>query len=56
MDDQVKKDQIITELSLLLSNVALPRKGHLDTAAHDRAHVGQRCDSRLVHYLYHTQK
>ena len=39
----------ITEVSLLSSHVALPR-GHLDTAVPVMAHVGQRYNSRLLHY------
>ena len=40
---------IITKVSLLLSHVALPREGHLETAIHIMAHVGQRYNSRLVY-------
>ena len=39
---------IITKGSLLSSHVALPREGHLDVAVHVMAHVGKRCNSRLV--------
>ena len=40
---------IITNMSLMSSHVALPREGHLDAAVHAMAHVGQRYDSRLVY-------
>ena len=40
---------IIMEVSLLSSHVALPREGHLETAVHVMAHVGQRYNSRLVY-------
>ena len=40
---------IITEISLLLSHVALPREGHVDAAIHVMAHVGQRYNSRLMY-------
>ena len=40
---------IINEVSLLLSHVALPREGHLEAAVHVMAHVGQRYNSRLVY-------
>ena len=33
---------IITKVSLLSSQVALPREGHLEAAVHVMAHVGQR--------------
>ena len=36
---------IITEVSLLLSHVALPREGHLEAAVHVMTHVGQRYNS-----------
>ena len=38
---------IVTKVSLLPSHVALP-EGHLDAAVHFIAHVGQRCNSRLM--------
>ena len=40
---------IITEISLLSSHVALPREGHLEAAIHVMTHVGQRYNSRLVY-------
>ena len=40
---------IITEVSLLSSHVALPREGHIDAAVHAMAHVGQKYNSRLVY-------
>ena len=40
---------IITEVSLLLSHVALPREGDLNAAVHVMTHVGQRYNSRLVY-------
>ena len=40
---------IITNMPLLSSLVVLPRGGHLETAMHAMAHVGQRYNSRLVH-------
>ena len=46
---------IITEALLLLSHVALPRKGHLDAAIHVMAHVGQRYNSRLVYDLLYPE-
>ena len=33
---------IITEVLLLSSHVALPREGHLEAAVHVMAHVGQK--------------
>ena len=39
----------IIKVSLLLSHLALPRKGHLDAAAHVMAYVGQRHNSRLLY-------
>ena len=39
---------IIMEVSLLLSHIALPREGHLEGAVHVMAHVGQTYNSRLV--------
>ena len=40
---------IITEVSLLSSHVALTREGHLEAAVHIIVHVGQRYNSRLVY-------
>ena len=40
---------MITNALLLSSHVALPREGHLDSAVHVMAHVGQRYNSRLVY-------
>ena len=40
---------IITKVSLLSSHVALPREGHMETAVHIMAHVGQRHNSRLMY-------
>ena len=45
-DDRIN---IITEVLLLSSHVALPREGHLDAAVHVMAHVGQRYNFRLVY-------
>ena len=47
----IKLERIIitTKVLLLSSNVALPREGHLEAAVHVIAHVGQRCNSRLVY-------
>ena len=39
----------IYKVSLLSSYIALPREGHLDTAVHVMAHVGQRYNPRLVY-------
>ena len=46
---KLRSIDIITELSLLLSHVALPKDGHLEAAIHVIAHVGQRHNSRLVY-------
>ena len=40
---------IIMEVSLYSSHVALPREGHLGAAMHVMAHVGQRYNFRLVY-------
>ena len=40
---------IITELSLLLPHITLPREGHLEAALHVKAHICQRYNSRLVY-------
>ena len=40
---------IITKVLLLLSHAALPRKEHLEAAAHVMVHIGQRYSSRLVY-------
>ena len=45
----LERIDILTEVSLLSSHVALPREGHLDVAVHTMAHVGQRYNSRLVY-------
>ena len=41
---------IITEVSLLSSHVALSRGGHLDAVVHVMANIGQRYSSRLVYH------
>ena len=46
---------IITQVSLLSSHVALPGEGHLEAAVHDMAHVGQRYNSRLVYDLSYPE-
>ena len=40
---------IIIEVLILSSHVALPREEHLDTAVHVMAHVSQRYNSRFVY-------
>ena len=40
---------IMTEVSLLSSHVALPTKRHLDAAVHIISHVGQRYNSSLMY-------
>ena len=46
---ELERIDIITEVSLLSSHVALPKEGHLEATVHFMAHVGQRYDSRLVY-------
>ena len=41
----------ITETSLLLSPLALPREGHLETASHVMVYLRQKYNSRLLHHL-----
>ena len=48
MDDQARRIDVITKVSLLSSYVALPREGHLNAAIHIIVHIGQRYNSRLV--------
>ena len=38
---KLRRIDIITEVLLLSSHVALPKEGHLDAAVHVMAHVGQ---------------
>ena len=45
----LRRIDIITKVSLLSSNVALPWERQLDVAVHVMAHVGQRYNSRLVY-------
>ena len=40
---------IIIQVPLLSSHVALPREGYLDAAVHDMAHVGEQYNSRLMY-------
>ena len=40
---------IITELSLLSSHIALPTEGHLEAAVHVMAHFGQKNNFKLVY-------
>ena len=40
---------IMTKVSLLSSQVVLPKEGHLDATVHVMAHVSQRYNSRLVY-------
>ena len=49
MEDQVREDQHKNQGVILSSNVLLPREGHLDSAVHVMAHVGQRYNFRLVY-------
>ena len=44
---ELERIDIITEVSLLMSHLTLPREGHLEAAIHVMAHVGQRYNSRL---------
>ena len=37
---------IITEVSLLSTHIALPREGHLEAVVHVMAHVGQKYNSQ----------
>ena len=46
---ELRRIDIITEVLLLSSHVALPREGHLEAAVHVMAHVGQKYNSRLVY-------
>ena len=48
MDVELGRMDIIMEVLLLSSHVALPREGHLEAAVHIMAHVGQKYNSRLV--------
>ena len=43
-------EDLITEVSLLSSHVAIPREGHMEAAVHVMAHVSQRYDSRLMYH------
>ena len=46
---ELRRINIITQVSLLSSHVVLHREGHLDSAVHVMAYVGQRYNSRLVY-------
>ena len=46
---------IITNVSLFSSHVALHREGHLNAAVHAMAHVGQRYNSRLMYHLFYLE-
>ena len=46
---KLRRIDIITQVSLLSSYVALPRVGHLQAAVHIMAHIGQRYNFRLVY-------
>ena len=52
---EVGSIDIITEVLLLSSQIALPRVGHLDASVHVMAHVGQRYNSRLVYDPSYTE-
>ena len=47
--------EIITEVSLLSSHVALPIEGHLEVAIHVMAHVGQMYNARLMYDPLHPK-
>ena len=40
---------IIAEVSLLVSHLALHREGHIEGAIHVKPHVGQKYNTRLVY-------
>ena len=46
--DELGRIDIATEVSLLASDVALPRKGHVQTVFHIYAHLKKRHNSRLA--------
>ena len=48
---KLRRIDVITKVSSLLSHVGLPREGHLDEAVHVMAYVGQNYNSRLVYEL-----
>ena len=48
MDNQIRKDHIISKVSSLLPHLASPREGHLYAAAHVMAYFCQKYTSRLV--------
>ena len=51
--NELLRIDIMTEMLLLSSLLALPREEHLEAAVHVMAHVGQRNNSRLVYnHLY----
>ena len=52
---KLERINIITEVSLLLSHVLLPREGHLEAAVHVMTHIGQRYNSNCCIILC-TQK
>ena len=56
---ELGKIDVITKVSFLLSHVVLSREEHLDAEIHVMAHVGQKCNSRLVYdplypEIYHS--
>ena len=46
---------IIAEVLLLSSHVALPREGHLEAVVHVMAHVGQKYNFRLMYDPLHPE-
>ena len=55
MDDRARKDWNDDQGVIIVWHVALPRKGHLNAAVHDMAHVGQRWNSRLVYDISYPE-
>ena len=55
MDGRVRKYDIITQLSLLLSHLALSRKEHLERAIYIIVYMGQKYNSRLIYELIYPE-
>ena len=46
--DSIGRIDIITEVSMLASHVALPRRGHMDTVFRIFVHLSKKHNSRMV--------
>ena len=46
---KLERIDIITEVSLSSSHIAIPREGHLEASVHVMAHVGQKYNSWLLY-------